>query len=248
MSSMRFEGRTVVVTGGTRGIGAAITRAFLGEGARVFASYHSNDDAARAFVASCEAPDERLTTPKFDVADADAVEGFWRELERSEVQVDVLVNNSGIRRDGLLATMNPSEWQRVIDTNLTGSFLMSKFAVLNMLRQRYGRILFVTSPAGRFGFEGQGNYAASKAGQVGLMRSLCKEVARRKITVNCISPGFIATELIGDLPEELAREYKKSVPVRRFGEPHEVASAVLFLASEEASYVTGTTLEVAGGL
>ncbi|MCP3914235.1 MAG: SDR family oxidoreductase [bacterium] len=245
---MSFAGRTVVVTGGTRGIGAAITSAFLAEGARVLASYHSNDAAAEAFAADSDAAEGQLTLHRFDVADAAAVEAFWGEIEEAETSVDALVNNSGIRSDSLLATMNLSEWQRVIDTNLTGSYLMSKHAVLNMMRQRYGRILFVTSPAGRFGFEGQGNYAASKAGQVGLMRSLCKEVARRKITVNCVSPGFIATELIADLPEDLAKEYKRSVPMRRFGEPSEVADAVLFLASERASYVTGTTLEVTGGL
>ena len=125
---------------------------------------------------------------------------------------------------------------------------MSKFAVQNMMQQRYGRIVFTTSPAGRFGFEGQGNYAASKAGQVGLMRSLAKEVAKRKITVNCVSPGFIATELIEDLPEDLAAAYKKSVPAKRFGTTDEVASAVLFLLSPKASYITGATLDVTGGL
>ncbi|MEL6907412.1 MAG: SDR family oxidoreductase, partial [Planctomycetota bacterium] len=136
----------------------------------------------------------------------------------------------------------------VLSTNLTGSYTMAKFAVQNMMRQRYGRIVFTTSPAGRFGFEGQGNYSASKAGQVGLMRSLAKEVAKRKITVNCVSPGFIATELIEDLPAELAASYKKSVPAKRFGTPEEVASAVLFLCSADASYITGTTLDVTGGL
>ena len=113
--------------------------------------------------------------------------------------------------------MSPDDWQAVLDTNLTGGFNMSKFAVLNMMRQRYGRIIFITSPAGRFGFEGQGNYGASKAGQVGLMRSLCKEVAKRKITVNCVSPGFIATELLDDLPAELVAAHKKSVPMNLLG-------------------------------
>ena len=125
---------------------------------------------------------------------------------------------------------------------------MAKFATLNMMGQRYGRIVFVTSPSGRFGFAGQGNYAASKAGQVGLARSLSKEVAKRGITVNCVSPGFIATELLEGLPPKLLDDYRSSVPMRRFGEPREVASAVLFLASKQASYVTGATLEVSGGL
>lgn len=248
---MSFEDQAVVVTGGTRGIGAAITRAFLEKGARVHATYRSNEDAARAFADACAASGlgERLALRGFDVADYDAVERFWDELAgREPGGVQVLVNNSGIRRDAVLAMMSARDWSAVIDTNLTGGYHMSKFAVQCMMRQRYGRIVFVTSPSGRFGFEGQGNYAASKAGQVGLARSLSKEVAGRKITVNCVSPGFIETELIADLPEEALAAHRASVPLKRFGTPEEVAHAVLFLASREAAYVTGATLEVTGGL
>jgi len=136
----------------------------------------------------------------------------------------------------------------VIDANLTGSFNVCKFAVLHMLRRRYGRIVLVTSPARDHGFEGQANYAASKAGQVGLMHSLAREVARRGITVNCVSPGFIDTELIADLTEERRKQYLAQVPLRRFGTPEEVAYAVRALCAEHATYITGTTLEVAGGL
>lgn len=244
--SSRFEDQTFVVTGGTRGIGKAVTLALLAEGAAVHATYHGNDAAADALREEAGAAAERLHTPRFDVADHDAVQAFWEGL--GDTPVTGLVANSGIRRDGILATMSPEDWEAVISTNLTGGYTMAKFAVQNMMRQRYGRIVFTTSPAGRFGFEGQGNYSASKAGQVGLMRSLCKEVAKRKITVNCVSPGFIATELIDDLPEDLQSSYKKSVPARRFGEPSEVAAAVLFLCSADASYITGTTLDVTGGL
>ncbi|QDV07701.1 3-oxoacyl-[acyl-carrier-protein] reductase FabG [Planctomycetes bacterium Poly30] len=243
---MRFENQTVVVTGGTRGIGRAISLAFLAEGAIVHATYFGNDAAADALRVASGDAQERLLTPKFDAADHEAAAAFWETL--ADVPVSVLVANSGIRRDSILATMSPDDWDAVLRTNLTGGFTMSKFAVQNMMRQRYGRIIFTTSPAGRFGFEGQGNYSASKAGQVGLMRSLCKEVAKRKITVNCVSPGFIATELLDDLPEALVDSYKKSVPARRFGEPEEVAAAVLFLASKDAAYITGSTLDVTGGL
>lgn len=243
---MRFEDQHIVVTGGTRGIGRAISLAFLAEGAHVHATYHGNEAAAEALREAAGPGAERLSLARFDVADHDAAQEFWAAL--GDTPVSVLVANSGIRRDGILATMAPADWEAVLRTNLTGGYTMAKFAVQNMMRQRYGRIVFTTSPAGRFGFEGQGNYSASKAGQVGLMRSLCKEVAKRKITVNCVSPGFIATDLIDDLPEALRDEYRKGVPAKRFGTPEEVASAVLYLASPEAAYITGATLDVTGGL
>lgn len=244
----RFQDQIVIVTGGTRGIGAAITKSFLAEGADVVATFASNVDAAEAFKAGLDAHQEKLHLEKFDVSDYDQVEAFFTRFDEKFDKLDVLVNNGGIRRDNLLASMSMDDWTRVIDINLTGCFTMSKFAVLRMMKKRYGRIVNITSPSGKFGFSGQTNYSASKAGQIGLTRSLAKEVAKRKITVNCVSPGFIDTELISDLPEELVSEYKKQVPLRRFGTTEEVASCVKFLASKEASYVTGSTLEVAGGL
>lgn len=243
---MRFADSHVVVTGGTRGIGAAVSLAFLAEGAVVHATYRGDEAAAERLRAAAGAAAERLHLARVDVTDAAAVERFWTELE--ETPVSVLVNNAGIRRDALLPLMSEEQWGDVLETNLSGSYRMAKHAVKNMLRQRYGRVVFVTSPAAKVGFEGQGNYAASKAGQVGLARAMCKEVAKKKITVNCVSPGFIETDLIADLPEETAKAYRASVPVRRFGKPEEVASAVLYLASPEAAYVNGATLEVTGGL
>jgi len=243
-----FSDQTVVVTGGTRGIGRAISEAFLNAGARVIANYVGNDDAANAFKEANAAAGDRLDLVKFDVSDYDAVEGFFREFPDRYGALQLLVNNSGIRRDSVLAMMRREDWERVIAVNLTGAYNMCKFGVQTMMSERYGRIINITSPCGHFGFEGQANYAASKAGMVGMTRSLSKEVAKRKITVNCVSPGFVETELIDDLPEELAAEYRKTVPLKRFAKAEEVAHAVLFMATREAAYITGTTLEVAGGL
>jgi 3-oxoacyl-[acyl-carrier protein] reductase len=244
-----LENQIAVVTGGTRGIGRAVTLALLESGARVHATYAGNEAAASALRDAAAPYGERLSLACFDVADEQAVEGFWRHLEQSgQDPVHALVNCAGIRRDQLLALTKPADWRAVLETNLTGSFLMSKFAVQSMLRGRYGRIVFVTSPAGLHGFAGQTSYGASKAGQIGLMRSLAKEVGRKKITVNCVSPGFIDTELIADLPEETRKQHLASVPLARFGRPEEVAFAVRMLCDPDASYVHGSVLEVSGGL
>jgi 3-oxoacyl-[acyl-carrier protein] reductase len=244
-----FAGQTAVVTGGTRGLGRAIALDFLELGATVYSTWHANDAAARAFEDEGRRFEGRARTARFDVADYAACEAFWKRLDgECPDGVQVLVNNSGLRRDRVLAMMSPQEWREVLDTNLTGGFHMSRFAVLNMLPRRYGRIVFITSPAGTHGFEGQANYSASKAGQVGLMRSLAREVARRGITVNCVSPGFCETELLADLPDEVRKRHLESVPLRRFAKPEEVAYAVRSLCAREASYVTGATLDVTGGL
>ena len=246
---MSFTGQTVVVTGGTRGLGRAIALDFLAAGANVYSTWHSGVDAAQAFESECARYGGRMQLARFDVRDYAAVEAFWQRVDgEAKDGVQVLINNSGLRRVRVLALMTPEEWHAVIETNLTGGFHMSRFAVQHMMQRRYGRILFITSPAGEHGFEGQANYSASKAGQVGMMRSLAREVAKRGITVNCVSPGFIDTELLADLSDELKKQYLASVPLKRFAKPEEVAYAVRCLAAREASYITGTTLEVDGGI
>lgn len=236
----------VIITGGTRGIGRSIAEAFLKEGADVTVTYLSNTQAAEAF--SNDWPDAKLQTVKSDVSDYSQAEKFFGEYDKTHDALHVLVNNAGIRRDNVVGMMPPDDWQSVITTNLGGTYNMSKFAVMKMMQNRFGRIINITSPSGKFGFAGQANYAAAKAGQVAFTKSLARETAKRAITVNCVSPGFIETELIADLPDDLRKEYKSQVPLKRFGTTDEVASAVLFLASRDASYITGSVLEVTGGL
>lgn len=243
-----FEGKKAVVSGATRGIGRAIAEALLERGARVVGVYGGNRAAAEAMAAECGRYGDRLRLQQLDVSDYGASGLFFQDLEAGWDTLDILVNNAGIRRDAVLAMMREEDWRRVLDVNLTGGWVMSRCALPLMLKQKYGRILFVTSPMGHLGFAGQSNYAASKAGQVGLMKSLCKEVAKRKITVNCVSPGFIATGFIDDLSEAQMKEYKKMVPAGRFGTPTEVAEAALFLLGARAAYINGSVLEITGGL
>ncbi len=243
-----FEGQKVIVTGATRGIGKAIAQAFLDEGALVVGTYGSDDDAAQQFVSKNIHRKERFHLIKCNVASPEDVVSFYEKIETDLDNIDVLINNAGIRRDAMLALMTTEDWQSVLDVNLTGSFLMTKPAVHLMMKKKYGRIINITSPVAHLGFSGQANYAASKAGQVAMTKSLAKETAKKKITVNCVSPGFIDTDFIQDLSKEQISAYKKTVPMRRFGTPQEVADAVLFLASSKACYITGTVLEVNGGI
>lgn len=239
-----FHDQHVIVTGGTRGIGRALTEAFLGRGAHVTATYSGQAEAAEAMRRALGVGD-RLQLARFDVSDHEAVKSFFESLSHP---VHVLVNNAGIRRDAIVGMMKAEDWRRVLEVNLDGTFYMSKFAVQAMSRPKYGRIVNVTSPSADLGLPGQANYAASKAGQIAFTKTLAREVAKRRITVNCVQPGFVDTELLSDLSEETKQSYQDSVPMGRFATTEEIASAVLYLASKEASYVTGTVLRVAGGL
>ena len=247
-----FQGRRTVISGATRGIGKAIAKAFLEAGATVIGVYGSNRKTADSFIQEWEEnasfKKNRLFLHQCDISDDSSVLELFNGIEQQFDTIDILVNNAGIRKDAVLAMMQSDDWHRVIDVNLTGTFNMSKQAVLLMMKQKYGRIIHITSPMAHMGFAGQTNYAASKAGQIGMMRSLSKETAKRKITVNCVSPGFIDTDLLEGLTADQLTQYKKLVPMKRFGKPDEVAAAVLFLAGEQASYISGTVLEVTGGL
>ena len=243
-----FNSQHVIVTGGTRGIGAGITESFLKAGATVVATYSGNDDAAKMFKNRLSEFGDKLVLKKFNVANSSEVESFFTDYEKQFPSLEVLVNNAGIRRDQIVASMGEGDWDAVIDTNLKGTYNMTKYAVLTMMKNRYGRIVNMSSVGGKLGLPGQANYAASKAGQIAMSLSVSKEVAKRNITLNNVCPGFIDTELLKDLPEEQIKEYKSQVPMKRFGKVEEVSHAVLFFASKESSYITGATLDIAGGL
>lgn len=243
-----FSGQRVIITGGTRGIGAGLAKAYLQAGANVIATYVHNHEAAERFKDEHKIYGEQLEVRSFDVSDSLAVSEFFKEIESEGKEFQVLVNNSGIRRDCLSAQMTEEQFADVIGVNLKGAFLMSQKAILHFLPQRYGRILTISSIGSKMGLPGQANYAASKAGEIAMSSSIAKEVAKKNITVNCLLPGFIETELIADLEAEQAKSYRQQVPMKKFGTPEDVASAALFLTSLQASYITGATLEVSGGL
>lgn len=243
-----FENQIAIVTGGTRGIGKGICEAFLNEGALVIATYANNTASAEAFKEGLGELAENLILKKFDVSQRSECSAFFDEMNEKFPKIDILVNNSGIRKDSLAATMSEEDWDSVIDINLKGTFNMTSLAVMHMMGNRYGRIINISSVGGKLGLPGQANYAASKAGQIALSKSISKEVGKRKITINNVCPGFIETELIEDLPADLIKEYKSQVPLKRFGTVAEVAHAVLFYASPNASYITGTSIDVSGGL
>jgi 3-oxoacyl-[acyl-carrier protein] reductase len=238
-------GQRAIVTGGTRGIGAAISRALLAAGARVHATYVGDEQAARALAAACAEHGERLSLHRFDVARAEEVEAFFASLDGS---LEILVNNAAVRRDSLLGMMSGEDWDRVLAVDLGGVFHTCKLAVRRMLGARYGRIVNVGSPSGLSGLAGQANYAAAKAGVLALTRTLALETATRGITVNCVTPGLVLTGLTAELAPERLAALEAGVPMKRFGAPEEIAAAVLFLVSRDASYVTGANLMVTGGL
>jgi 3-oxoacyl-[acyl-carrier protein] reductase len=243
----RFEGKTALVTGGAQGIGLAIARRLAREGASVVIADVKGDTGARA-VADIAATGAEVRFAHADVTDADQVAAAVRDTLASFGHLDVLVNNVGITRDGLLAMMPEDDWDLVLRINLKSVYLVSKAVVRPMMKQRSGRIINISSVAGLAGNAGQANYAASKAGIVGLTKSLAKELGSRGITVNAVAPGFIPTELTSSLPEELVRKAVELTPLGRLGTVDDVAAAVAFLASDDAAFITGQVLRVDGGM
>lgn len=224
------------MTGGNRGIGKAIAEAFVANGDQVAVTYRSGE------------PPEGVLGVRCDVTDPAAVEAAFAEVEEKHGPVEVLVANAGITRDTLVLRMSEDDWASVLETNLTGSFRVAKRAAKGMLRQRKGRLIFISSVVGLLGSAGQVNYAASKAGLVGMARSLARELGSRSITANVVAPGFVETEMTEVLPEEKKAEYKAQIPLGRYATTDEVAATVTWLASDGAAYVTGAVIPVDGGL
>ncbi|MDQ4052258.1 MAG: 3-oxoacyl-ACP reductase FabG [Actinomycetota bacterium] len=236
MSEASSEPRSVLVTGGNRGIGRAIAEAFIAQGDKVAVTTRSGGAPEGALDVTC------------DITDAAAVDAAFAEIEAANGPVEILVANAGITADTLLLRMSEDDWSSVIDTNLTGSFRLVKRASKGMLRLRRGRIIFISSVVGLLGSAGQVNYAASKAGLVGMARSIARELGSRSITANVVAPGFVETDMTAVLTDEQRSAIKTQVPLGRYADPVEVASAVTWLASEGAAYVTGAVIPVDGGL
>lgn len=235
--------KTALVTGASRGIGAAIFAALAAEGGRVFGT--ATGEAGLAAINAAGGAGAGLL---YDARDAEAGGRLVEEVTATAGGVDVLVVNAAVNADGLLMRMKGEDWARVIETNLTGAFLLSQAALRGMVKRRWGRIVFVTSVVASVGNAGQANYCAAKAGVEGYCRAAAREVAGRGITVNAVAPGFIETDMTAKLPAAVKEYFMKNIPVGRVGQPRDVAAAVAFLASEAAAYVTGQTLHVNGGM
>ena len=245
---MLLENQVVLVTGGSRGIGKSVALACAREGARVIINYAGNVKAAEETVKEISDLGQKCLAVQADVSKLADVERLIEEATAEFGKIDVLVNNAGITRDGLLMRMKEEDWDAVIETNLKGVFLCTKAVIRGMMKQRTGRIINMTSVVGVMGNAGQANYAAAKAGVIGFTKSTAKELASRGITVNAIAPGFIHSDMTAILPESVKEEMIKAIPIGRMGEADEVADTVLFLASNSARYITGQVIHVDGGM
>ena len=239
---------TALITGGSRGIGKAIAETLGKAGFQVYLTYVSKPEEAQAVADGINAAGGKAKAFKLDVGDADAVTDFFKTEIKNVVKLDVLVNNAGITKDGLLLRMKDDDFDRVININLRGAFVCTREAAKLMAKQRSGRVINITSVVGQMGNAGQANYCSAKAGLIGLTKSTAKELAARNVTVNAVAPGFIETDMTDSLPAKVREEYTQSIPMRRMGDVADIAEAVAFLASDKAGYITGQVLSVNGGM
>jgi len=245
---MRLSGKTALVTGASRGIGRAIALRFAAEGAFVVVNYAGNDTAAGETLAAIESTGGQAVLSRFDVGSAGEVDTAVKAIVAERGRIDILVNNAGVTRDNLLLRMTEDDFDAVVRTNLKGTFLVTKVVSRQMIRQRGGRIVNMSSVVGEMGNAGQSVYAATKAGILGFTKAMARELASREITVNAIAPGFITTDMTENLSEAARKEFAERIPLGRFGAPEEVAELALFLASDAAAYVTGQVVGINGGM
>lgn len=243
-----LKGKVALITGAARGIGRAVALKFAEEGADIAFTYRSQHDAANSLVAEIEAMGVKAKAYVSDAASFEDAHKVTDDVKETFGHIDILVNNAGITKDGLMMRMDESQWDAVIDTNLKSAFNFIHACTPFMARQRSGSIINMTSVVGIAGNAGQCNYAASKAGLIGLSKSMAKEMGPRGIRSNCIAPGFIATDMTGALPENIRQEWEKQIPLRRGGTPEDVAKVALFLASDMSGYVTGQVINCCGGM
>ncbi|PIE05727.1 MAG: 3-oxoacyl-[acyl-carrier-protein] reductase [Sorangium cellulosum] len=244
----RLDKKVALVTGASRGIGRATARLLASQGAKVFVNYRQNEEAATNVVTAIEQAGGFAQAVAFDVADSKAVESSISNIAKNEGHIDIVVANAGIALDGLLMRGKDDDFQSMMDVNVRGAWACARSAIKPMIRARKGRVVFVSSVIGEMGNVGQSAYAATKAALIGMTKSLAREVGSRNITVNVVSPGLIDTDMTARLSDETRGKAIAQIPVGRLGDPAEVAAAILFLCSDEASYVTGHTLRVNGGM
>jgi 3-oxoacyl-[acyl-carrier protein] reductase len=243
-----FKDKVVLVTGGSRGIGRSIAVAFAKQGATVVISYAGNEAAAQETLGLIQAAGGKGEAVRFDVADTAACAGTVENIVKTHGRLDVLVNNAGVAVDGLVMRVKDEDWDKQLDTNLKGAFALIRAASRPMMKQKGGAIINLTSVVGEMGNGGQAAYSASKAGLIGLTKSVARELASRNIRVNAVSPGFIGTDMTSHLEGETREKMLAAIPLGRLGSPEDVANAVLFLASDTAAYITGEVLKVNGGM
>lgn len=243
-----LKGKVALVTGGSRGIGRAVCCELAARGAFVYINYTSRTDAAEETLGACRQRGSDGAVLGFNVGESGAVDAAFDQIKEQSGRLDILVNNAGITSDGLLLRMKDEDWARVLNVNLSGSFYCARAAAKLMMKARSGRIINVSSVVGQMGNAGQASYVSSKAGLIGLTKTLARELASRGITVNAVAPGFIATEMTEKLTDEMKQEHLRAIPLARYGAPEEIASVVAFLASDGAAYITGQIVAVNGGM
>ncbi len=245
---MNLNGKTALVTGGSRGIGRAIALALANQGANVIINYSSNEENAAKVVEEIKGFNVKVLAIKANISSNEEIKEMFKKIDEAFDRIDILVNNAGITKDNLFMRMKEEDWDKVMDVNLKGTFLCTKAVIRKMMKQKQGRIINLASVVGVVGNPGQANYCASKAGVIGFTKSIAKEIAGKNITVNAIAPGFIETDMTKVLSESVKESMLEVIPMKKYGKPEDIANLVVFLSSDNSSYITGQVIHVDGGM